>query len=285
MGEEASLPGGLDADFSILQSGLFRPQDLRICLREGKRSYPPQLRRLIRTAWQEARLNPLLQLYNGRVASLLAFMEEGVSLRVEVQETDYRSFYGTNICHFARIANPALCANALAVCAVVETSDGCILIGQRSGKVAEGAGEWHVPGGNLELGRDRGRLEPYFKLYGLTGQPGAELNPVVQMSLELSEEAGIGMEDIRQALCLGLGQNLHNGKPEFLCWFQLKPDNRELITRFRAAPDREEHARLLCLPSEEIGNFDACYPVTPIGKAALYQFLYFSEVLSAGGVR
>lgn len=271
---------GLNRDFRILRRGMFRAKQLSLNLLPGRREYPPFLQTLISQAWEEARLNPDLDLYDGRVLSLVSSSVAADTLQVDVQATRYRAFYGTNVRNYDRIGDPALCANALAVCAVVETGDGCILMGKRSRKVAEGAGDWHVPGGTLELVSAWKQFTPWLELFGLTLEPTSCLNPLAQMGRELNQEFSLEASQIRNAFCLGLGENLRIGKPEFLCWFQLDADSRTLRPWLEAAADRGEHEDVVFLPAEEIDSFAAVHQVAPIGRAALW--LYLDQVLNAG---
>jgi hypothetical protein len=272
---------GLNRDFRILHEGIYPAAQLRLNLLPGKRTYSPELRSLIRQACQEAKLDPALDLYNGRVLSLLSSSEENGALAATVQETDFKAFYGTNISNFKRIGNKKLCANALAACAVVESSEGSILIGRRSARVAEGRGEWHVPGGTLELRRNRRGLSSWLGFFCLP--PDEALNPLVQMGCELTEEFGIRAQDVITAECLGLGENLLIGKPEYLCRFRLKPGSTVLGDRLEHAPDRTEHDEAVLLPMEEIVSFTQTYEVSPIGRAALYLYLRLITGQARGG--
>lgn len=263
---------GRNCDFKLIQEGWFEEDDVVLELYSGERYYSPEVQKLIADAWQEARLDPNQNLYNGVVLSMIANSSVGNTLRVQCMHTDYKSFYGTNVCNYAEIGDPIQCANALAVCAVVESRDGNILIGRRSGKVAESKGLWHVPGGTLEVSPELERHANAIKL-----RSKYLLNPFRQMEQELEEEFGIVVGDISFSVCLALAENILIGKPEFLCYFHLNIDSSEMSKRIETAKCREEHEEILHLPLEEIESFVQSYPVAPIGKAALYCYLNYLQ--------
>jgi len=242
----------------IIYTGVFTEEDFHYEVKPGKRIYKAETRHLINQSWQEARLNPGLNLFNGPVVSLLtaamtANPETGRNkLYLKVQATDYKSFYGTNVCNPNAIPKAEL-ANPLAVCAVVETTDGMVYVGRRSEKLAETSGLWHVPGGTLSKA----------------------INPIDAMRKELAEELNLADEDIQTAVCLGFAENLLMKKPEFLCYFHLKMSTRLLEAKMQEAKDLDEHDEYAFVPLEELQDFVDIHPFAPIGKAAIKLYLDF----------
>jgi len=243
-------------EYSIIHTGLFQEEDFHFEVEPGIRKYEHATVKMIQEAWQEAKLNPDLTLFNGKVISLLSvFMTANTytgrnNLFLKVQETDYKSFYGTNVCNPTRLSKTEL-ASALAVCAVVETNDGMVFVGKRSDKLAETSGLWHVPGGTFNEVTD----------------------PISLMRKELKEELNIIAYDIQFGICLGFGENLLMKKPEFLCHFHLKLSSKELSHKMYDAPDTNEHTEFVFVPMEELQVFTEIHPFAPIGKAAVQLYL------------
>jgi 8-oxo-dGTP pyrophosphatase MutT (NUDIX family) len=250
-----------NTEYRIIQSGCFTEQDFEFILLPGKRTYTPKVRKLIKTAWDDARLNPELILFNGKTISLMDSFntedpERHGKMLLTVQETDYRSFYGTNLNNPFIIPKVQL-ANPLAACAVVETIEGTVFVGERSKRLAEVSGLWHVPGGTLD----------------------EVINPIDFMKQELHEELNISSDDIQSAVCLGLAENMLMLKPEFLCYFHLKLSERELTAGILTAKDREEHTDFVFVPMEELNYFVSMHPFAPIGKAAIQRYLEYIKCL------
>jgi 8-oxo-dGTP pyrophosphatase MutT (NUDIX family) len=245
-------------EYSIIYSGVFTEEDFQYEVLPGKRKYKAETRHLINEAWQEAKLNPTLNLFNGPVISLLsAGMTKSVEtgrerLYLKVQASDYKSFYGTNVCNTGPLVKNEL-TNPLAACAVVETTDGTVFVGRRSEKLAETSGLWHVPGGTLS----------------------EAINPIDAMRRELTEELNISAEDIQSAVCLGFAENLLMKKPEFLCYFHLKLNERQATAKLAEATDKDEHDEFVFVPLEELEDFILIHPFAPIGKAAIRLYLDF----------
>lgn len=247
----------INPEYRIIRSGCYGEQDFCYLLLPGKRSYPAKVRKLIKTAWDEARLDPDLILFNGTVISLIDYdipntksPDDVEIMQLTVQETDYRSFYGTNLCHPFSIPKSQL-ANPLAACAVVETIEGTVFVGERNKRLAEVSGVWHVPGGTLDVVQ----------------------NPLDFMKRELSEELNVQAEDIHSAVCLGLAENLLLLKPEFLCYFHLKLSETELAAKILTAKDKDEHTDFVFVPMEELAYFVSMHPFAPIGKACIKLYL------------
>jgi len=245
-------------DYQIRYSGVFTEADFQYEVLKGKRSYKTSTRKLINEAWQEAKFNPNLDIFNGQVLSLISVLmtenkESGRDqLYLKVQETDYKSFFGTNISNPRAIPKPEL-ANALAACAVVETVEGTVFAGLRNERLAETSGVWHVPGGTFS----------------------EAINPIDFMKKELTEELNITDDDIQSAVCLGMGENLITKKPEFLCYFHLTLTEWQLSDKLLDAVDKDEHTEFVFIPMEELLDFIEIHSFAPIGKAAISVYLDF----------
>jgi 8-oxo-dGTP pyrophosphatase MutT (NUDIX family) len=266
-------------EYAIHHQGAYTADQIVIEILTGKKQYPSQIRELISAAWQNARLQPDLHIFNGKVASLCGYETGENTLRVSVQETDYKSFYGTNVKNVHQIHHPEHLANAVAACAVVETTDATILVGKRGSQMAEGSELWHIPGGTLEFPKSLKTQKELIRSLGLPLHKSSALNPVLTMVRELKEEFNLSPEDIPHRLCLGLGENLQMKKPEFLCYFRLNLSSIEVKSRMATAIDADEHSQISFVPVEEILDFTTMYPFAPIGKAAIQVYWDFISKL------
>ena len=264
--------------YRIIHELALRPQDINFQVTRGKKQYPPEIKELITAAWKVAKTNPELQLFNGCVAAYLdstvvSQPDSAMGLQLTVQETDYKSFYGTNVKNVHQIYDDNHLARALAVCAVVETIDATVIIGNRSKTVAEGSELWHVPGGTIEYPKLSAVDTDILHRLGLPHTLEAALNPFYTMLKELTEELNIGINDYLSLVCLGLGENLEMKKPEFLCHFRLRLSAAEVRSRLAAAPDAGEHSEILFVPLEECSDFVRTHPFAPIGQAAIELYI------------
>ncbi len=272
----------LPENYLIHHRGVYTSNQISFQILPGKKQYPQQIKELIHAAWKNATSNPGIHIYNGKVAGLHSFAATQDSLHLVVQETDYKSFYGTNVKNAHQIWQHQDRANALAACAVVETTDATIIVGKRNSTMAEGSGLWHIPGGTLEFSKSAGALRSLMQELGLPLCPESALNPILTMMRELKEEFNIEMGEIPFRLCLGLGENLLMKKPEFLCYFRLSLSSTEVRERVKEARDANEHSKISFVPQEEILDYCAAYPFAPIGKAAITRYWeYVQELLGS----
>ena len=104
----------------------------------------------------EAKLAEHPRLFNGRkfqygCARVATDGDGGARLQLELGLTDYRAMVGTNLSpRFGQLLgqDPRLLANALGNGAVVETSDGCVMLLLRSPQMIEAPSTFVFPGGH-----------------------------------------------------------------------------------------------------------------------------------------
>jgi len=252
----------LVTDYKITHKGLFQEADFRLEILPGKRKYTAATRKLINAAWQDARLNPEVNIFNGKVFSLISIVTSSNTetgndtFLLKMQATDYKSFYGTNVCNPGILPKSEL-SNVLSACAVVETVEGTVFVGKRNTRLAETGGVWHVPGGTFDV----------------------VINPIALMKRELAEELNISDTDIQYAVCLGFGENLLMKKPEFLCYYHLNLTECQLTDKIKDAPDQAEHTEFVFIPMEELSSFIDTHPFAPIGKACVNRYLEYIKDL------
>jgi len=260
-------------DYRILCENTYLPHQIELELIEGQKVYPKGIQRRIDKAWTEALKDSSKRLFNGRVAGLQSWQANPQKLSIQVIETDYKSFYGTNVINGNVLSDAKDRADALAVCAVVQTLDACIIVGKRNTALAEGSGFWHVPGGTLEFPTADKTSDRYTRFLGLPDCRASLLNPLATMLRELHEEFNLEPEMFGSCYCLGMGENLLMRKPEFLCHFNIKLNSWQIEQLRQAAPDADEHSEVCYVPLEEIMDFIHEVAFAPIGKAAIELFL------------
>ena len=180
-------------EFEILARGLYWPDQLDI-------TYDPSLRMPNSPAiqeWMDALWEKKLVLARQRGVPLydsLLFrlvsaeaLPDG-RLKLVLGDTGYKEYTTTRESEFFTGRDRQELSNALAVCSVVETSDGYILYEKRQ-NVSVHAGHFHVIGGFFERDRDM----------DANGQP----DPFGGMLREIREETGIQLSDISEQYCLG----------------------------------------------------------------------------------
>ena len=109
------------------------------------------------------------------------------TLQLVLGDTTYKEYVTSRLPEFAQGRTRQALGNAIAVCSVVETSDGAILLDKRQG-VDGYQGRYHVIGGFFERERDMADTMP---------------DPFAAMRREIREETGIQSTDIAEAYCLG----------------------------------------------------------------------------------
>lgn len=218
-------------EFEILTSGLFRPDQLIITYNSAL-CMPTSLatQQWMDTLWKQKlaeaqeRGIPLFD------APLYRFVDAKTSaddaLHLTLGDTGYKEYVTTRTPEFSRGRLRQEPGNALAVCSVVETSDGYILLDKRRG-VDVYVGRYHVIGGFFERGLDI--LE--------NGQP----DPFGAMRREIREETGIQFADIAEQYCLGLVYDLATPHAELCFLTRLHISLAEVKTR---VPEEDEIKQL-----------------------------------------
>lgn len=200
-------------EFEILARGLFRPHQLTV-------SYDPSLRMPTSAAiqqWMDDAWSRKLAIARERGiplfdAPLYRFVHGEVhaggtdgTLHLTLGDTSYKEYVTTRKPEFSVGRQRQELGNPLAVCSVVETSDGYILLDKRQG-VDLYVGRYHVIGGFFE--RDRDRID------------GTRPDPFGAMRREIREETGIksaDMVDSEEQFCLGAVYDLATPHAE-LCF-------------------------------------------------------------------
>jgi 8-oxo-dGTP pyrophosphatase MutT (NUDIX family) len=184
-------------EFEILARGLYRPAQLVI-------DYDPGLQMPITTTiqtwmddlWEQKLAQARRQgtpLFDTPLFRLIsASAQADGTLHITMGATSYKQYVTTRVAEFAAGKARSEPGNPLAVCSVVETSDGFILLDKRQG-VDVYVGRYHVIGGFFERHLDEA-----------AGLP----DPFGAMRREIREETGIQTDDIQEQYCLGVVYDL-----------------------------------------------------------------------------
>ena len=221
-------------EFEILARGLFRLDQLIITYNPAlKMPTSPAIERWMDTLWAQklaAARERGVPLFD---APLYRFVDvearAGGTLHVTLGDTAYKEYVTTRDPEFSTGKQRQELGNALAVCSVVETSDGYILLDKRHG-VDVYVGRYHVIGGFFE--RELDSLE--------NGQP----DPFGAMRREIREETGIQPADIVEQYCLGLVYDLATPHAELCFLTRLSISLSEVKTR---VPEENEIQQLKAL--------------------------------------
>ena len=216
-------------EFAILVRGVYSPAQLIIDYHpELHMPMTPAIQQWMEETWQEKLAQarergvvlfdaPLFRLHK-------AILTSDGRLQLQVGDTSYKAYVTTRTEAFAsRHKRPEL-ANPLAVCSVVETSDGYILLDKRTG-VDVYEGRYHVIGGFFERERD------IFEGSHLPDAFGA-------IRREIWEETGIQADDINEQYCLGVVHDLHVLHAE-LCFLTRLHISLQEIEQHRTPLDNE----------------------------------------------
>jgi 8-oxo-dGTP pyrophosphatase MutT (NUDIX family) len=219
------------SEFEILARGLFRPDQLVITYNPALcMPTSPAIQQWMDTLWGQKLAEAQEQDIPLFDAPLYRFIGAGTradgTLHLTLGDTGYREYVTSRAQEFGRGRQRQELGNALAVCSVVETSDGYILLDKRRG-VDVYVGRYHVIGGFFERGLDStsdGRPDPF----------GA-------MRREIREETGIQFADIAEQYCLGLVYDLATPHAELCFLTRLRISLAEVKTR---VPEEDEIKQL-----------------------------------------
>ncbi len=221
-------------EFEILAQGVYRSDQLAITHNPALRMpITPAIQEWMDTVWQQKLAIAREQgfpLYDSELFRLVSVTAEpdGI-LQLVLGDTSYKEYIATRTPKFARRRDRSELSNALAVCSVVETSNGYILYEKRQ-KTDLHAGRYHVIAGFFDRNHDT----------DASGQP----DPFAAMRRELREETGIQSSDIREQYCLGAVYDLVHPHGELCFLTTLNITLAEVHTR---VPEDNEIQQLLSL--------------------------------------
>jgi 8-oxo-dGTP pyrophosphatase MutT (NUDIX family) len=208
----------------------------------------PDLEAAITGAWEEALRQPGVHLFDGPLCRLERATADDQGLHLSLSPTSYRVFMGTNARHpgWADLHGPQVMAAAVGTSVVLCSSDGRLVFGRRSQRVALYPGCAHPFGGTMEPPPD--------------GSPPDLLG---EMRRELHEEVGITASDLADLRVIALVEDRRLRQPELVYAARTHLSSNAITARL----DAEEHTACWSLPDERTA-IDAVFTqrqaVTPV---------------------
>jgi len=248
-------------DFTVDAFGRFEPGHVITHWSDRPRPSTPVLDELIAETWERMLAHARrtgMRLYNGGLVRWIDHRVEGGTLHLEVGPTCYRDFVGTNLYNPQRLRDygRACFANAIGSTATVLSSDGWILYGRRSDRVAYHAGYLHTFGGALEM---------------IDVAPDRSIDVFAATRRELSEELGLASDEIEAMCCVGLIHDHEIWQPELLFDVRVRLSRDEVASRLGRDRD-QEHVAIEYVrdePDRLVPFILASAPIAPVAVAAL----------------
>ena len=206
-------------EFEILARGLYRSDQVAITYDPSLRMPTiPAIQQWMDALWQQQLASAQQEGYPLYDSQLFRFVhaetwhegqvEEGNNrLRLVLSDTSYKEYTTTRVPEFAHEHSRQELSNALAVCSVIETSDGYILYEQRR-NVAVYVGRYHVIGGFFERNLDTTMTNATNATSATSATSATNPDPFVAIRREIREETGIQATDIAEQYCLGVVYDL-----------------------------------------------------------------------------
>lgn len=183
-----------------------------------------EIDRIVEQAWDEARLRPGLNLFDGPMCRLERLVA-GAKLELDLSPTSYKIFWGTNL-HNSWLGlrhGPEALANAVGLSCALESADGFLTLGRRSPTVAYYPSRVHPFAGTLE--------------------PIHPLDLFAEMQRELAEELRFEDADVASMWCAGIVEDVSIGQPELV--FSAKSSRTR--TEIERMLDATEHQACLAI--------------------------------------
>ncbi len=252
-----------DVSFTVDAFGVFGPGRVRVVWRDEPRPANAPLDALVDRTWAEALREAKrsgAMLFNGQLARYLRHRVQEEALYIEVGPTDYAQFMSTNYLNHARGDEFGwdLFSNPIGTTATLITTDGWLLYGRRSARVACHAGYVHTFGGGLEAGERNAAGE--FDTFG-------------SVRRELAEELGLQPKDITSITCLGLIRDATIRQPELIFDACLTLTRAEVEARLSHDHEREHDAVAACRdePDAIVPFITTADLIAPVAVGALCQ--------------
>jgi len=226
--------------FEVAVYGAFGPGQLDVLWRDEPRPPHAALDAMIARTWETCRRQAERDgalLFDGQLARYLRHRVEAGRLVVEVGPTDYANWMGTNFCNWQRGDEFGweLYSNPIGTTATLITTDGWLLYGRRSRRVACLAGYIHTFGGTLEVGERRS--DGTFDVFE-------------SVRRELKEELDLAPDDVTRMVCLGFILDTTIRQPELIFDAYVRMGRSEIEARFRPDDPEQEHEAIVALRDE-----------------------------------
>jgi 8-oxo-dGTP pyrophosphatase MutT (NUDIX family) len=179
----------------------------------------------IERVWTTLGQRPGVHLFDGGLCRVESFDAREGELELQLSETSYKSFAGTNMHNpqFASQYGQAAMANPLGMSAALISADGLLAMGRRNERVAYYPGRIHPFAGSLE--------------------PEDEMDVFAAVGRELKEELNLDRDELRDMRCLGIAEDRGLAHPELICYAQVGRSLDEL----KRGVDEVEHDAIVAV--------------------------------------
>lgn len=245
----------------VLALGPWLPSQVVATTVPDSRPTFPEIESIIEKTWNEHRSRLGDALFDGPMCRLKSWRIEQDRLLLQLSQTSYRIFLGTNLCHadLAEHFGASALANAVGMSAALRTADNKLVMGRRNGRVA------YYP---FRIHPFAGALEP---------QDIGDISGGIRR--ELAEELSLADQDISNLRMLAIIADNHLRQPEFI----FTADTSRTAAELRNSLDEQEHESMWsCDTSEEaiahlLGQIDGegkCGndSFTPVGVGTILMF-------------
>ncbi len=182
----------------ILAVGDWGPDEVEVHLVANSRPRIPEIEQIIDQEWAAHSDSPGIHLFDGPMARWESWQASETRLRIELSQTSYKPFLGTNLMHpelADRFGRSAL-ANPVGVSPALLTSDGFLLMGRRNASVVYYPHRTHPFAGAMDL-TDKGDV-------------------FAAVRRELMEELQLSPPLIQNVRCTGIVEDSKLRQPELI---------------------------------------------------------------------
>ncbi len=237
----------------LLVRGRWPAAQLRSRFVASTHQLPPSCLEQVDDAWVEALAVPGVRLFNGALCRLEQHQADAQGLLLTLSRTTYKAYLGSNVHHpeWAGLLGQGALANPVGTSVALRSSDGILVFGMRSARVALYPRHAHPFGGTMEV-----------------PEPGCEVDLIAEIERELKEEAGIEPGELDELLAIALAEDCTLRQPELVYAARTRLTAAAIASRL----DPEEHTSCWMLRDEQ-AEIDAVLsgriPVTPVLRATL----------------
>lgn len=242
-------------DYKIMYQAPFFKEDIHLEFLVGKKKLKEHTKKQINEVWKNYQLNPKKITRNyilyTLVSSAMTISNESDknTLYLKLQESDYKSFIGTNLVNPGNLP-PTELISPLRVIAIVETTNGCIFAGMR--KLNQSDEElWQLPGSFLD----------------------EKTNPVIFMKNKLRSMLNIDDNDIQFIVCLGMAENLIDRVSELICYLHVNMSDIDMISKMKGGDLYGGGNEFYFAPTEDLEYHVQIHPYSPQSKAAIQLYI------------
>jgi 8-oxo-dGTP pyrophosphatase MutT (NUDIX family) len=157
-----------------------------------------ELEDLIDRTWRDAQSRGTIHLFDGAMCRLESVRRSADTLTLEMSQTSYKRFYGTNLTHpeVAARFGPRALARPAGVSAALISADQFLMLGRRNAAVAYYPNRLHPFAGSLE--------------------PDDQFDVFAAARRELNEELSLHADDVRDLILAGIVEDTRLGHPELI---------------------------------------------------------------------